>query len=62
MTDEVASEEWAQRLRALGGREQARLLEGVAMLLEHPEAVSDLLETEVHILAEQLRQNMAARG
>lgn len=54
MTDDVASEKWVARMRSLPVDEQAGMLAGAVKLLQHPEALSDPLETDLRILAEQV--------
>lgn len=53
MTDDVTSEDWAVRLRALPADQQAAMLAGAIALLQHPEALSSPLESEARIMAEQ---------
>jgi hypothetical protein len=58
----TTSETWTANLRTLTTGQQEILLESVSDLLRHPDAISDVLETEAHILAEEVRRNLPPRG
>lgn len=45
---------WTAQMRALTPGEQADMLSGALRLLQHPDALSTPLESEVHIFAEQV--------
>lgn len=54
MTDDVASQEWAQYAKALPADAQAQLVNGANALLQQPEALCSALETELYILRDVL--------
>lgn len=51
----VFSEKWAIAMRRLPSDEQSEMLLAAQTLLRHADAVSTPLETELHVLTEQLR-------
>lgn len=55
--NEVAGEEWAQRVRGLGEDERVRRLAAVNVLLAEPEDLCSALESELYVLRTQLRQD-----
>lgn len=54
----VSGTTWALAMRRLPAEEQEAMLRAAQALLRHPEAVSAPLESELHVLAEEL---LAAR-
>lgn len=54
MTDDVTSEEWAVKMRSLPADTQADMLAAAVKLLQHSDAISTPLESEAHVLAEQI--------
>lgn len=52
--DTEYDETWDAKLRDLSPGEQADMLAGALRLLQHPDAISTPLESEVHIFAEQV--------
>lgn len=52
--DEVADQDWAQRVASLSPTERTRRTEAVDILLGQPEDISDIIETELYILRDRL--------
>lgn len=62
MTEELANGTWTVQLKKLTAVQQQILLNSARSLLQYPDAVSDPLEAEAHVLVEQIQQNLAPRG
>lgn len=52
--DGEADEKWVARMQALPMVEQADMLARAVRLLESPDAISDPLESELQVMAEQV--------